>query len=177
MLDGPWWRAPFQLVRRPGVAVALTAAAFVAVLPAAAAPQFLAAAESATMSTQVTDGCRTNGGVSVLDNMFTPSPDFVRADMATLRSAVDPVPNLGRGIATIATSSQVVAGLPADNPPQQPWRVTLLARDDFAHNVAVLEQASAPIANGVWVPDDIANAWQVQPGDKVTVSTHTLSPR
>jgi hypothetical protein len=45
----PWRRAPGLLLRRPGVAVALIAAAFVATLPASAAAPFLSSARSAAV--------------------------------------------------------------------------------------------------------------------------------
>jgi putative ABC transport system permease protein len=45
------------LVRRPGVALALLAAAMVAALPAAAAPLFLSSAQHATLHRQVGETC------------------------------------------------------------------------------------------------------------------------
>src|SRR4051794_40013316 len=53
----PWLRAPFLLWRQPGLLLALAAAAFVAVLPAASAPLFLSSARTAALHNQLDNTC------------------------------------------------------------------------------------------------------------------------
>src|SRR5689334_17006441 len=54
----PWRLGPVLLLRRPGVALALVAVAFVATLPAATAPLFLSSARSATLHHQLAQACQ-----------------------------------------------------------------------------------------------------------------------
>jgi putative ABC transport system permease protein len=71
LLLAPWRRAPLLLLRRPGVALALAAAAFVATLPAAAAPLFLSSSHSAALHDQIEQECpwvaglHTRGAVNI----------------------------------------------------------------------------------------------------------------
>ncbi|MBX6723646.1 MAG: hypothetical protein IRY92_10520, partial [Dactylosporangium sp.] len=61
----PWRRGPLLLLRRPGVALALAAAAFVATLPAAAAPLFLSSAQNATLHRQINQACPWQVGMRI----------------------------------------------------------------------------------------------------------------
>src|SRR5688572_11848688 len=61
----PWLRAPLLLLRRPGVALALFAAAFVTTLPAAAAPLFLSSSRNAALDHQIAQACPWIAGASI----------------------------------------------------------------------------------------------------------------
>src|SRR4051794_11489547 len=59
----PWLRAPVLLWRQPGLLLALVAAAFVAVLPAASAPLFLSSARTAALHHQLDNTCAAKVGL------------------------------------------------------------------------------------------------------------------
>ena len=59
----PWLRAPVLLWRQPGLLLALAAAAFVAVLPAASAPLFLSSARTAALHHQLDNTCAAKVGL------------------------------------------------------------------------------------------------------------------
>src|SRR5690349_24263235 len=97
----PWRRAPGLLLRRPGVAVALIAAAFVAALPASAAAPFLSSARSATLHHEVAASCLDFVGVdarSVLPLTAAAGSDVsagTRARVAAVSEPAGAVPGLG----------------------------------------------------------------------------------
>src|SRR5262245_44666933 len=83
----PWLRAPVLLWRQPGLLLALAAAAFVAVLPAASAPLFLSSARTAALHHQLDNTCAAKVGLHLesrrgFRDAYRP-PYQVRLDAAT----------------------------------------------------------------------------------------------
>ena len=116
ILTSPWWRAPFQLLRRPGVALSLIAATFVAALPAAAAPLFLGTAQSATVNDQVANSCPNVSGVTVGSYLFNSDPDEVGKLADRVKTDITKLPNIGPATTTVYQSRLPVIGLPKDDP-------------------------------------------------------------
>ena len=75
----PWRRGPLLLLRRPGVFLALTAACFVATLPAAAAGPFVSASRHATLRDEIRQACPSYVGDWITN---APAPP-VRADASS----------------------------------------------------------------------------------------------
>ena len=171
ILTSPWWRAPFQLLRRPGVALSLIAATFVAALPAAAAPLFLGTAQSATVNDQVANSCPNVSGVTVGSYLFNSDPDEVGKLADRVKTDITKLPNIGPATTTVYQSRLPVIGLPKDDPANHPWPITLMARDGFQDHIKVLERADKTGPMSVWVPDDIASSWHVEPGDTISIGS------
>jgi putative ABC transport system permease protein len=78
----PWRYGPALLLRRPGVALALAAAGFVAALPAAAAPLFLSAAQDATLHHQTARSCPWDSGLAIRSSVMFAPPAGAHGDAA-----------------------------------------------------------------------------------------------
>ena len=175
----PWVRAPFLLLRRPGVATALIAAAFVAALPAATAAPFLSSSANATLHTQIGLTCPASVGDVVnydlgiygTDDYANPAPIYPSpSPAAALKAALRADDARETKIAKVAASA---GGLSA---PQTVWHatnskaqigqqsvaVTSMTLPDFAAHVHPIAGPSGP---GVWIPDGFANAYHVKVGD------------
>src|SRR5262249_23288742 len=157
--------------RRPGVALSLVAATFVAVLPLAAAPVFLGTAESATINSQLADGCPSSGGAVVTSQMYSNDLNASHQEFDAVGSILASVPNLGPMQKTLRETGAYVQGLPKDNPATHPWFITVMARDGFQDHVQVLHKADVPQHMSVYVPDDIASAWKVGAGDTISITS------
>jgi putative ABC transport system permease protein len=171
----PWVRAPFLLLRRAGVAIALIAAAFVAALPAATAAPFLSSSANATLHTQIGLTCPASAGDVINYDMglygagdyANPSPVYpppspaaaLKADEAREAKIAKVAASAGGLSApqTVwhATNSKVQIG-------QQSVAVTSMTLPDFADHVHPL---AGPSGKGVWIPDGFANAYHVKVGD------------
>ncbi len=171
ILNSPWWRAPFQLVRRPGVALSLIAATFVAALPAAAAPLFLGTAQSATVNSQVADACPNVSGVTVSSSLFNANPGDVKLAASNVASQIARIPNVAPALTTVFQIKIPVIGLPSNDPTAHPWLTTLMSRDGFQDHIKILAKADNPGPMSIWVPDDIAATWHVEPGDRITIGS------
>jgi putative ABC transport system permease protein len=178
IFNSPWWRAPFQLFRRPGVAISLVAATFVATLPVAAAPVFLGTTQSATLHDQVADNCPSTSGVAANsdfyqgDNVYGQGPTDPDKQAAAVATAFATAPNLTPMQATFYHVREFVTGMPKDDPATHPWFITVMSRDGFQNHIQVLEKADAPVKLGVYVPDDLAKAWKAHVGDAIPIGSN-----
>jgi len=174
----PWRRGPLLLLRRPGVALALAAAAFVAVLPAAAAPLFLSSAENATLHRQIQEACPWSVGVRVNSTAgLQPRPPEYPPEFPFLDTteAFRKRNELVLGAATPGLTGPVIALLVQANVdpigrelPNPDFRgVNLVGQDTFADHVQVLE---GPVGQGLWLPDTLARSQQFTIGDRVRLS-------
>lgn len=171
----PWVRAPFLLLRRAGVAIALIAAAFVAALPAATAAPFLSSSANATLHTQIGLTCPASAGdvlnydmgIYAADDYANPSPVYPPLSPAVALKADE---------AREAKIAKVAASAGGLSAPQTVWHatnskvqirqqsiaVTSMALPDFADHV---HPVAGPSGKGVWIPDGFANAYHVKVGD------------
>jgi hypothetical protein len=144
------------LVRRPGLALTLAAAAFVTTLPAAAAAPFVSAASSATLQRGIGQACPWELGAT----RHIANPDRAALEQA---AAPHPVERLGPAVRTMSTELTAHTS----TRPEHPTRLTLLARDGFADHVTV---RTGPSGRGLWLPAGYADANGLTVGDTVTLA-------
>jgi ABC-type lipoprotein export system ATPase subunit len=173
------------LVRRPGVALALLAAAMVAALPAAAAPLFLSSAQHATLHRQVGETCLWRVGAQFTGPAAPANPLSFRIGLG-LDSVVGAARYHQR---RAALEADPVAGLtgpasagyadldaePVDRPLPLPdlSGVRLLTRDGFQDHVEVL---AGPVGEGLWLPQKHARAQGLEVGDELRLSARSGDP-
>lgn len=144
------------LARHPGLALTFAAAAFVTTMPAAAAAPFVSAVRSATLQHSINQACPWDLGATRL----IANPDRAALEQATAPHEVD---RLGPPVRTMSTELTAHTS----RRPQQPTRLTLLARDGFADHVTV---RSGPSGRGLWLPAGYADANGLAVGDTVTLA-------
>jgi putative ABC transport system permease protein len=181
----PWRRGPLLLLRRPGVAGALMAAAFVAVLPAAAAPLFLSSSENATLHRQIRETCpwsvgaRVSGALAVVpayqdrprgEPGSAPAPtrpsgaEVFQRRIQTARDAA--APGLGAPVVTLLSQVNVdPIGRTLPNPDAR--GINLIGQDTFREHIQVIEGSGGA---GLWLPDTVAAAQGFKVGDRVRLS-------
>jgi putative ABC transport system permease protein len=179
LLLTPWRRGPLLLLRRPGVFVALAAAAFVAALPTASAPLFLLSARNATLHNQVAVGCPSTAGATTAT--FFGIPEFERgADPGAPRKSTAESLRDQRRAATALTPDGLSAPrftirgiieLSAPERPADAVPVNLISRDDFAGHVEVREGTPGP---GLWLPHRLAESLGVRAGGHVGIESRRL---
>jgi hypothetical protein len=151
-----------RLARHPGLALTFAAAAFVTTMPAAAAAPFVSAVRNATLQHSIDQACPWDLGAT----RRIPNPDrtaFEQAAAPHAEARLGPAVRTMRTELTAHTSTR----------PQQPTRLTLLARDGFADHVTV---RSGPAGRGLWLPAGYADANRLAVGDTVTlVGTSTMT--
>lgn len=175
----PWRRGPLLLLRRPGVAVALLAAALVAALPAAAAPMFLSSAQHATLHRQVDGTClwRVGGQFTgpvapknPLSFRVVVGPDSVvgaqRYRQREEAIAAHPVAGLTAPVSAVYGD---VDAEPVDRPLPLPdlSGLRLLARTGFEEQVEVLAGAGGA---GLWLPHEHARQQGIEVGDELRLT-------
>ena len=161
----PWRRGPLLLLRRPGVFLALTAACFVATLPAAAAGPFVSASRHATLRDEIRQACPSYVGDWITNAPAPPvradaSSDVVFRSMeARYRDVMRDANAAAAGGLSPGAATQVVFPQTADNS-----GIAVVDRPGFQHNVTVL---SGPSGSGVWVPDSYAADVHVKVGSTI----------
>jgi len=182
----PWVRAPFLLLRRPGVATALIAASFVAALPAATAAPFLSSSANATLHTQIGLTCPASVGDILTYDMGV----YAATDYSNPSSVYPPAPMASAVKADEireAKIAQVAASAGGLSAPQTVWHatsskaqigqqavaVTSMTLTDFADHVHPI---SGPSGAGVWIPDGFANAYHVKVGDPFVYTSNWGPP-
>jgi putative ABC transport system permease protein len=184
----PWRRGPALLLRRPGVAVALGAAAFVAVLPAASAPLFLSASRSAALHHQMDNTCAAKVAehieamVNLRDDPFDQNVAHrtsaqARAAYASRRATVDQIatgiPGLTPPVSTVlgVTAVRGATRTLAEPDDDQVW---LVGRSDaFGEHLQVRE---GPSGAGIWLPDRFAEEQGLHVGDVLNPARLQLRP-
>jgi putative ABC transport system permease protein len=168
----PWRRGPLLLLRRPGVFLAIAAAAFVAALPAASAPLFLSSARNATLHNQLAIGCPWTAGAATSTALrrYGPNHEILgstedavrrRAEIATANTPAGLSPPMAtlRGLEPMKLSVPGRAGADA--------QANLVARDDFVTHVEVRAGGPGP---GLWLPHGLAETLGVQPGQRLDLT-------
>src|SRR5687767_15007869 len=170
LLLAPWRRAPLLLTRRPGVALALAAAAFVATLPAAAAPLFLSSSHSAALHDQIERECPWVAGLHTSGVILVgpTDPDRTGAYLAERAAEREARVNGWRppGLSEpMLTYSYFASDSGAPGRPGGP--VIVANRADFAAHVQVREGGGGP---GVWLPHWYALSTGLRVGDTLSAS-------
>jgi putative ABC transport system permease protein len=170
------------LLRRPGVAVALLAAALVTVLPAAAAPMFLSSAQHATLHRQIDETCHWQVGFQV-DGQLAPAAEFALGPDTVLgaeryhgREAVVAEYPVAGLTDPLSTGYGETNGELTDRPMTFPdlSGLTLLAREGARDQVEVLE---GPAGEGLWLPHEHAQLQGIEVGDQMRLSFRGNEPR
>ncbi|GIJ71897.1 hypothetical protein [Virgisporangium ochraceum] len=171
----PWLRAPLLLFTRPGVAFALLAAAFVATLPAAAAPLFLSSARNAALSNQISQSCQWSAGAHVTATLgfgqLPPgtaapgSPAELIAYRENKMAALKPE-GLGDPVNSVWMTTGGASGTKDLGP------VNVMTRDGFADHVRVDSGGTGP---GVWLPNRFAEQNGLKVGDQFTIVGYSRS--
>lgn len=181
----PWRRGPLLLASRPGVAVALFAAALVAALPTAAAPLFLSSAEHATLHRQINQTCDWQVGAQFTGEAapaipFTFDPvlgadDVVGAQRYRQRHeavAAHQVDGLTDPVSTgYADANAELIDRPLPYPDLRGLR--LLARPDATEHVEVI---AGPAGAGLWLPHEHAQRQGIEVGDELTLTSRSPEP-
>src|SRR6266545_4189987 len=168
-------KTPFRLIHFPGVALAVAGAALVLAAVTVSTRLFLPAAGDAALQQDLGQ----IGGVPALFVvMFSPiGPNELAALSRQVEGVVaGRVPRLGEPVRTVLGPPVQVAPAEGSGEPQggapveRVAPVQLAARDGFAGHVRRL--ATAPgtaAADGVWLPESVATALRLRPGQAVTV--------
>jgi putative ABC transport system permease protein len=171
-------KTPFRLIHFPGVALAIAGAALVLAAVTVSTRLFLPAAGDAALQQDLSQV----GGVPVLSVVMYSS--FGPNELSGLSGQVERVvdgraPRLGDPVRTLLGpavpvtagpegSGEPQGGAPVDRGATAP--VQLAARDGFAGHIRRLATArGAAASDGVWVPESVATALRLRPGQAVTV--------
>ncbi|HEX8135641.1 MAG TPA: hypothetical protein VF880_19700 [Actinomycetes bacterium] len=157
------FKTPFRLIHFPGVALAIAGAALVLAAVTVSTRLFLPAAGDAALQQRLGQ----IGGVPALSVvMYSPiGPN----ELAALSGQVERVvtaraPRLGEPIRTVLGPPAAVAAH------GETASVQLAARDGFARHVRRVANASGTAAaGGVWLPESVATALRVHPGQAVAI--------
>lgn len=187
----PWVRAPVLLWRQPGLLLALAAAAFVAVLPAASAPLFLSSARTATLHNQLDNTCAAKVGLHLesrrsfrnvfqVDRLVPVDTAGATADFARRQDQITAAAAATPGVTTPVTS--LFAGTAirdvrhdgrsrGDLDKRKFW---IAGRsDDFGAHLKVRQ---GPSGKGLWIPESFATELGIVVGDEIDVTTTMLAP-
>jgi putative ABC transport system permease protein len=158
-------KTPFRLIHVPGVARAIAGAALVLAAVTVSTRLFLPAAGDAALQ----QGLGQIGGVPALSVVMYSS--FGPNELDGLSGQVERVvygraPRLGDPVRTLLGPPVPVEANGASAP------VQLAARDGFAAHLRRLATAEGKVAtDGVWVPESVATALKLRPGQAVAVGT------
>ena len=186
----PWTRAPLLLLRQPGLLLAVAAGAFVAVLPAAAAPLFLSSARTATLHHQLDNTCAARAGfhlqsrvtfrTNLADNGIhqvdaaTGTANYERRRASVTAEAVA-TPGMAAPTVTVFAATAVVRARHGDRDiggldGAQVW---IAGRDGVTAKLTPLQ---GPDGAGVWIPRSLAEAHGLGVGDDMDFATLRLAP-
>jgi len=191
LLTRPWLRAPVLLWRQPGLLLALAAAAFVAVLPAASAPLFLSAARTAALHHQLDNTCPAKVGLhlesrrSFRDLYRAPAQQRVdaatgvadyTARRASVSAAVASTPGVTAPVTTLYGAAAVTSARRGsrDLGDLGKAKFWLTGRSDDV--AAGLDVRQGPSGKGLWLPESFAKDLGLRVGDEIELSTVRLSP-
>jgi putative ABC transport system permease protein len=176
-LDPTWRKAPFLLLRYPGILLSIAAAAAILAVTSAAGPLFVASAESETIASLVGEQSRWDTGLDVVvygrfEGTVTADSDVTAIDAieqrdAFLQGLVEGTPGVGARVLTEVGSEATITTAAGSS--ELPGR--LVSRTGFLDHVQVVDSAGG---SGVWVPDDAAEELGVAPGDSVVIGVRGL---
>lgn len=186
----PWTRAPLLLLRQPGLLLAVAAGAFVAVLPAAAAPLFLSSARTAALHHQLDNTCAARAGFHLQSRL--PFRDraadgaVTRVDPSTATAAYErrrsvvtaeavATPGMAAPTTTLFAATAVAGAVRGgqETGALEGAQVWVAGRDGVTSKLAPLQ---GPSGDGVWIPRSLADAHGLAVGDELRFATLRLSP-
>lgn len=151
----PWRRAPFLLLRRPGVLATVAGASAVVVAALASVPLFLSSAGTASIDLQVGERCPRDTGVALVDPR---AADVREAPPDPFVAVADRLGSTNRWtrLQLVPLASPEGAGGPVE-------QVTVLAREGALEHVDVVEDGGGA---GIWVSDRAAEETGIGVGDR-----------
>ncbi len=152
--SAPWRRAPFPLLRRPGVLATVAGASAVVVAALAAVPLFLSSAGTASIELQAAERCPRDTGVALVDPR---AADVREARADPFVAVADRLGSTNRW-----TRLQLVPLAPV-GVTDSTEQVTVLARDGALEHVDVVEGGDGA---GVWLTDRAAGETGIGVGDR-----------
>jgi len=158
-----FFKAPFLLLRFPGVLVAVLAAALVLGIASASSSLFLSSAGNEALSRELSGLTPTEAGLSVGSYGPATLEMYGRADsMLTERTGeIEALADPFRRI--LGDSVQVVS---PELPANPETRVRIMFRERAEDNLQILDEADV---DGVYVPDTVAGAAGVQARDELRI--------
>lgn len=177
-VDALWRRAPFLLFRHPALLAAISIGALLLTLAVAAYPLFMSSTSSGLLQTAIDRPSITRYGAGIsfqFQDMPLQSVDmsgdvFGRSDRLTspvIGELDEPFGELSRGSPILGEPIRAVLGDPLTVTVDGTTGVNLgrlFSADGMLDEVEVVEEADG---GGVWIPDFIATAIGVRPGDRL----------
>jgi len=165
-------KTPFRLIHFPGVALAIAGGTLVLAAITVATRLFLPAAGDAALQQNLGQ----IGGVPALSVVMfsTLGPRELAALSGQVEGIVaGRVPRLGEPVRTLLGPPVAVAAGGPERSGGRAAAVQLAARDGFVGHIRRLAAAEGgtAAAGGVWLPESVATALRLRPGQAVTVGT------
>ncbi|TML02165.1 MAG: FtsX-like permease family protein [Actinobacteria bacterium] len=176
----PWLRAPFLLVRFPGLLLAIGSALVILSVAGASSPLFLSSAGNATLQDGIAATCPWDvalthqahapvGGEALNSGFFYNQPSVDA--LAQIRSADALMNRVDRGIGHLGPPELQIVGITIQvsggTSSALPRQVRLYTRPGAFSHVQTIGSAGG---KGVWLPASAATAFKVEPGDSVTLT-------
>ncbi len=169
-MDPLWSKAPFVLIRYPGLFASLAVGALLLCLGAAAYPLFISASAGELIETRIDDPSYTRWGAGVMfRNGVMPvaedgrSPGRVRRTHDEFARLAASSPYLGE---PLRTSIAAPVSLSSADDPTDTREVRLFTGEGAASQIEVVEGS---LGTGALVPDHVAEALDLSPGDTVSL--------
>ena len=173
-----WAKAPFLLLRYPGLFASIAVGAALLALAAAAYPLFISASASELLADNVRDPIVTRWGAGFAYRNRTlslpgsePFPHAIERTDRRFRELIGSNPYLADPV--VAYLSLPMEGSAPDEP-SDVRMVRLFAGDGVNSHIEILEGAPG---SGALIPDLPAEALGIGPGDEITLTSRTGAPR
>jgi putative ABC transport system permease protein len=177
--DPVWTRAPFVLLRYPGLLAALAAGALLLSLTVAAFPMFLSASASRLLRTEMGAPLvgRYGAGITYENaNLFLEQRN-PGDDRSLLEARTEVFAEITADSPSLAPAETSLLGPPVSlNDPEHPQRIRaarLFAGAEALQHVEIVEGEEGP---GVWIPDVVARGLRLGAGDRIRLSSGDHEP-
>jgi putative ABC transport system permease protein len=177
--DPVWTRAPFVLLRYPGLLTALALGAVLLSLTVAAFPMFLSGSSARLLRAEIGAPLVGRYGAGLSYETWglpidQPAPD---GEEPLFRARTDTFAEVASESPLLAPTETSMLGPPVSlNDPEHPQRIRparLFSGAEALDHAEVLEGREGP---GVWIPDLIARGLRLGAGDRIRLSSGTHEP-